>query len=81
MRDTLRRWFPLLVIAFVLIGAAEAKACPNCKEAVAEQENSKELKSGYYYSILMMIGMPMTLLGVGATTVVRLAKNGSLPEM
>jgi hypothetical protein len=81
MRIRSRQVFPMLALTLILLSGVDVRACPNCKEAVAEQENSGELKNGYYYSILFMIGMPATLLSVGVFTVVRAAKNGLLPEM
>ena len=76
----LYRSLAAFVIAVVLL-ATDASACPNCKEAIAEQSNSSDLKSGYYYSILMMIGTPFTLVTVGIITVVQASKKGLLPEM
>ncbi len=74
------RLLSVLTITLTMI-ASTVSACPNCKEAVADQSNAADLKSGYYYSILFMIGMPMTLLTVGVFTVVQASKKGLLPEM
>lgn len=75
-----RRILGTSVVALALL-APHASACPNCKEAVSEQSNAQDLKSGYYYSIIFMIGMPATMLGAGIFTITRLAKKGLLPEM
>lgn len=74
-----------LLMAFVLVSACwsgpSASGCPNCKEALASQTgDASKLKDGYYYSILMMMGMPFTLLGTGAFCVVRAVRKGILPE-
>jgi hypothetical protein len=62
--------------------AGEVSACPNCKEAVAAQpEEVAAMKSGYNYSVLFMLAMPFTLLGVGSFMVARAVKRGTLPEM
>ncbi len=61
---------------------APAHACPNCKEALASQTGEEShLKDGYYYSILLMMGMPFALLGTGAFFVVRTVRRGGLPEL
>jgi len=71
---------PALVISLGLAGPA--LACPNCKEAVAAQpEEVAEMKNGYNYSVLFMLAMPFSLLGVGSFMVVRAAKRGALPEL
>jgi hypothetical protein len=75
-----------MIVCFVTLacswaGAGVANACPNCKEAIAAQPaDGARLKEGYFYSILMMVGMPFTLLGTGAFFVVRAVKRGALPE-
>lgn len=72
-----------LALALALVAPGSAPACPNCKEAVASQnpEEAQRLKSGYFYSILLMIAMPATLLGTGAFVIARAVKRGTLPEM
>ena len=71
---------PALLLALGL--AAPLRACPNCKEAVAAQpEEVAEMKSGYNYSVLFMVGMPFSLLGIGSFMVARAVKRGVLPEM
>jgi hypothetical protein len=60
-----RRLVPLVAaLAVVLLFAATASACPNCKEALAanDPEHSGVVK-GYFYSILFMMGMPFAFLG------------------
>ena len=75
-----RKILPLLVLTFGLVG--EASACPNCKEAVAAQpEEVATMKEGYNYSVLFMLAMPFSLLGVGSFLVARAVKQGALPEM
>ena len=81
---TLRRMVPclalILILAFAL--ANDALACPNCKEAVANQDgDSMRLANGYSWSIILMIAMPFTILGAGSMMIVRAVKSGALPEM
>ena len=60
-----------------------ARACPNCKEAVAAQDDGQaaQVSKGYAWSIYMMIGAPFSMLGLGSFFVVRAVKNGALPEL
>ena len=71
------------VIVATLLTAGNASACPNCKDAIANQEGSdaEGLKAGYSWSIIMMISTPFSLLSVGAFMVTRAVKRGSLPDM
>ena len=55
-------------IFFIAVGlavmAAEAFGCPNCKDAVAGSDpEGMNLARGYFYSILIMLAMPFTLVG------------------
>jgi hypothetical protein len=62
--------------------APDATACPNCKEAVAEQpDEAGRLREGYSYSILVMLGMPFLLLGTGAFFLARAVRRGALPPL
>ena len=69
-------------VVTALFATTPAQACPGCKEAIANQTgDAAKLKDGYYYSILLMMGMPFALLGTGTLMVVRAVKKGMLPEM
>ncbi len=61
---TIRHWkwtWPLVV---VLLLAAVAQACPNCKEALASSDPQQQnMVRGYFYSILFMMSMPFLILG------------------
>lgn len=71
-----------LVLALGLCLAGEARACPSCKEAVANQPgDASRVQDGYSYSILLMMAMPLVLLGTGTFFVLRAARRGDLPEM
>jgi len=46
--------------------AGVAQACPNCKNAIAENAaggTGGDIARGFYYSILFMMSMPYILLG------------------
>lgn len=53
----------LLSLALVLLLAALAEACPNCKETLATDPAKQGLTRGIYYSILFMMSMPFFILG------------------
>ena len=59
------RWM-LVALALVLMCliASVAGACPNCKEALAQNDpHGEAIAAGYYYSILFMMAMPFATLG------------------
>ena len=71
-----------LALVLALAIAPRASACPNCKEAVANQDDdAARLADGYSWSILVMMAMPFTLLGTGSYLIARAVRRGSLPEM
>lgn len=54
----------IAVVAGVFLVAAEALGCPNCKDAVNTADpEGLNVARGYFYSILLMLAMPCTLLG------------------
>jgi hypothetical protein len=58
----LRTVLPLLSIA-ILCGVAAA--CPTCREGLAENDpQGQALAAGFFYSILLMMGMPFVIVGV-----------------
>lgn len=72
----------LVAMLLLLLWAGDASACPNCKEALANQTgDAARLKDGYYYSILLMIAMPFALLATGAFFVARAVRKGLMPPM
>lgn len=80
---TLKTLLPVLAVALVLLIASDALACPGCKEALANEQGTDAagVRNGYFWSILMMIGTPFSLISAGAFAVVRAVKRGALPEM
>jgi len=57
---------PLLILAVVTacaVAAGEAMGCPNCKDAVNTSDpDGLNVARGYFYSILIMLAMPCTLI-------------------
>ncbi|QEH34061.1 hypothetical protein OJF2_25950 [Aquisphaera giovannonii] len=75
--------WPALVLcaALTFVPAGPAWACPNCKEAISAQpEEVARMASGYNWSILLMLGMPLCLICTGAFLVRRAVVNGTMPE-
>ena len=72
-----------LGLGFMLGLASPARACPSCKEAIGSDtsDDAQRLATGYSRSILLMMGMPLALAGVGTALVVRAAREGRLPEL
>ncbi len=61
--SVIRRILPAVVL-FACVAAAEALGCPNCKDAVNTSDpEGLNLARGYFYSILIMLAMPATLIG------------------
>ena len=60
---SIRRLAPILgIVAFV--ACADAFGCPNCKDAVNTSDpDGLNVARGYFYSILLMLAMPFTLVG------------------
>jgi hypothetical protein len=75
-------WRHLLAsAALALVLSTDSSACPNCKEAVSAQPAEVAgMARGYNLSILLLLGMPVTLLGTGAFLVRRAVKLGTMPE-
>ena len=71
-----------LVLVLCLTLGSPAAACPNCREAVSSQpDDVANMARGFNWSIMLMLGVPATLLGTGGFIVHRAVKNGTLPEM
>src|ERR1051325_302855 len=61
-------------VAFLLvglIGSAFAQSCPMCKESMTAA--GAKLSDGFYYSIMSMFTLPISLIGAGTLFV---AKKG-----
>ena len=52
------------VLLACLLVAGDAFGCPNCKDAVNTSDpEGLNVARGYFYSILLMLAMPFTLVG------------------
>ncbi len=71
----------ILAAVLLLLSSAQVRACPNCKEAVADGAvEASSLARGYNWSILFMIAVPFTMMTTGALAIREAAKRGELPE-
>jgi len=58
----------------LLVGTVAAWACPSCKEALfdpAQAEQVARAAKGYAWSIGLLVGTPMLLVGTLATVITR----------
>ena len=79
-----RTWLKRAAAAalIMVVTAAGATACPNCKEAVTlEAGEVANMSSGYNWSVCFMLVVPFSMLGTGVFLVRRAVKSGALPEM
>lgn len=58
-------------LLLVVLCCSVAVACPNCSDGLANQSDGGDMVSGYFWSILFMMGMPFALFGGFTTLVVR----------
>ncbi len=62
------------LLLFILIGSAVAWACPSCKEALFDPSQAEQVTraaKGYAWSIGLLIGTPMLLVGILAAVITR----------
>jgi hypothetical protein len=73
----------------VLFHAQSLLACPNCKDGVAHYDatygragySANGLQMGFNYSVLLMLGVPLGMVGTGGYYLRKLAREGRLPEL
>jgi len=62
-RFAARPFLTVVVAAACVLVASDAFGCPNCKDAVNTSDpDGLNLARGYFYSILIMLAMPCTLI-------------------
>jgi heme/copper-type cytochrome/quinol oxidase subunit 2 len=64
----------VLILLAVLLLPAVVAACPDCKDASSDAETpggSASLGRGFYWSILLMLAAPFTVIGTFAVTLLR----------
>ena len=54
-----------VVLTFLVLHATVTYACPGCKQALDTAEGEQaNMVNGYFWSILFMLSMPFTLIGL-----------------
>ena len=64
----------LVLLLAALLAPAIAAACPNCKDATSDAETpggSANLGRGFFWSILLMLAAPFTVVGSVAVVILR----------
>ncbi|HKD16750.1 MAG TPA: hypothetical protein VKG23_02690 [Thermoanaerobaculia bacterium] len=66
-----------VVLLVAILAPALAAACPLCKEAAsnADQPGKSNVWRGMYWSILLMVAMPFTMVGAMIVAVKRARRN------
>ncbi len=64
-----------LSFLLVLLCAGAARACPACKDALAQDPNGPQLTLGYARSIYLLMWMPYLLFGGITFAIVRSARR------
>lgn len=55
---------PVMVAVALFAAPAATKACPTCKDAIAQNDpQHQQMVKGYFYSILFMMSMPFVVIG------------------
>ena len=64
-----------LLLAFILLFAGAAMACPACKDAIANDPNGPKLTQGWARSIYLLMWTPYVLFGGVTFGIVRSARR------
>ena len=79
-----------LLFSLVLIASCQSlQACPNCKDGIAHYDathgragtSTNGLQKGFNYSIILMLGVPLGMVGTGGYFLRKLSREGRLPEL
>ena len=72
------RWVAALAVVIALCLASAASACPTCQEDLANDPQGRNLATGFYYSILLMMSMPFAIMGMLGAVAYRSVKRAQL---
>lgn len=64
------------IFILCLLAASAAMACPTCKDALSNNPQGLGLAKGFYLTILLMLGMVFSLVGLLVYKIVKEAKKG-----
>ncbi|MDP4236475.1 MAG: hypothetical protein Q8919_08520 [Bacteroidota bacterium] len=79
MKNSAKLLFSVAVLAVVFAAdSALAQSCPMCKESMTQA--GAKLSDGFYYSIMSMFSLPITMIGAGTVFVMRSSWIKQHPE-
>ena len=79
MRNLTKSIFFFAAIAiFFAVNSALAQSCPMCKESMTQA--GAKLSEGFYYSIMSMFTLPISLIGAGTVFVMKNSWKRAHPE-
>ena len=70
----------LILLLAAVLAPAIAAACPNCKDATSDADTpggSANLGRGFFWSILLMLAAPFTVVGSVAVVILRKRRRQS----
>jgi len=63
-KSTWRFVIALVVLAALVLLAADVQACPTCKDGISGMDPVSQARAtGFFYSILFMMAMPFVIVG------------------
>src|SRR5579862_3745827 len=79
MQNKIKFIFTLVAVSiFLAANSAFAQSCPMCKESMTAA--GAKLSDGFYYSIMSMFTLPVTMIGAGTLFVAKKAWIKQHPE-
>ncbi|MFI5265042.1 MAG: hypothetical protein ACHQM6_11045 [Candidatus Kapaibacterium sp.] len=79
MKNVKKIIFSLVAVAIVFsAGSAFAQSCPMCKESMTAA--GAKLSDGFYYSIMSMFILPISMIGAGTAFVMKSGWMKKHPE-
>lgn len=72
----IKRFFYLFLV-FIMTQGATLFACPGCRDATTQSVDNKmaDVQSGFSWSVLFLMAMPMSLISAFVIWVVKLEKE------
>ena len=78
-KEITKNWATLIIIAiFAIVVPDILLACPNCKSGFTESTQQAMVGQAFSFSVLKMILLPVTIIGVLAFVIVRQAKKNAV---
>jgi len=75
----IRYGLPLMALMFIAsCYAGDVAACPTCKDSIAA--HGAGIARGFYWSILFMLGMPVSILSAWVLYIVRVLRSRPVAE-